>query len=808
MRRITLYVLAVSALTAFASTSFARTAAEPDRSMKNTAALTPFYCSVAHNVGKIGLAVSNDGTFGASLSVSGYSFDCFTGELLPFGEFPLGSRTTYLFGGALWIGAVVGTDTLVSTGADGWSQPGNEFHPDNFPYGDIIYRSTVDPKASERESAVSEQDYIAVYRDTCRNCSGVGFDAIDGHAHRPLNLEVTQSSYAWSLPPVEDFVIIDYSVKNIGSQRLSEVYLGLYADHDIYSLAMPGGNGAVDDISGLWTGTRQVPSQPGCEAGVDLDVVWSADNDGDLGQTVYSQVPHVTGASVLRLGGNQPDVSFNWYVSNGNPALDFGPMRRSNYRDFTTGGTGTPEGDRNKYYLLSNGDRDYDQIRTASIGADDSVWLPPSGGPARWWASGSDTRYVLSVGPIDLEPGQSAPFTVAFVAGENLHTSYQNFLNLPDNPDAYIAGLDFSDLTTNAVWAGWVYDNPGVDTDSDGYAGAYQMCGEDTVWYQGDGVPDFSASGLPVAPTFWVEPRQHALWVRWNGFASETTIDWATRQDEFQGYRAYLSTNGDPGGFSCVGSYDVEDYYRYYWDASIWDWVRSPFRFTIEETLCLCAPHGCTDANWHPTDYTRQAPYVMPEHPDSMFYFEPVLANAWRFGLETPFVKRYPMAPRPPYDRPSDVPLDSAGVYLTPDGYFKYYEYEFLIDDLLPGQEYRVVITSFECGSMLPDALPVETAIFGNAKAATPLGSSLCCHGRVGNADCDDTERVSMVDIVVLVDHLFIRGKPLCCVEESDVNQSGGVSPKPEDVTMADILKLVDYLYITGPDNMILPECP
>ncbi|MCX6834368.1 MAG: hypothetical protein NTW07_04420 [candidate division Zixibacteria bacterium] len=505
MKRITVFVLAVSVLTVLASTPFARTANESDRSVKNTAALTPFYCSVAHNVGKIGLAVSNDGTFGANLSVSGYSFDCFTGEDLPLGEFPLGSNTTYLFGGALWIGAVVGTDTLVSTGADGWAQLGNEFHSDNLPSGDIIYRSTVDPKAPEYDGALSEQDYIAVYRDTCRNCSGVTNDVIDGRPHRPLNLEITQSSYAWSLPHAEDFVLIDYSVKNIGSQPLRKMYLGLLVDHDIHDLAIQSGTGAQDDISGLWTGTRQVPSQPGCEATVNLDVAWSADADGDLGQTVYRQVPNVAGTRMLRWPTAQPEISFNWFISNTEAALDFGPMRRSNERNFSTGGTGTPVGDRNKYYLLSNGDRDYDQIRVASIAADDSVWLPPlSGAPVRWWASGFDTKYVLSVGPIDLEPGQSAPFTVAFVAGENLHTSYQNFLNLPDNPDAYMAGLDFSDLTTNAVWAGWVYDNPGVDTDSDGYAGEFQYCGSDTIWYQGDGIPDFSATGQPVAPAFWV----------------------------------------------------------------------------------------------------------------------------------------------------------------------------------------------------------------------------------------------------------------------------------------------------------------
>ena len=35
-----------------------------------------------------------------------------------------------MFGAAFWIGAVVGRDTLVSEGADGWDRNGNEFNPD------------------------------------------------------------------------------------------------------------------------------------------------------------------------------------------------------------------------------------------------------------------------------------------------------------------------------------------------------------------------------------------------------------------------------------------------------------------------------------------------------------------------------------------------------------------------------------------------------------------------------------------------------------------------------------------------------
>ena len=112
-----------------------------------------------------------------------------------------------------------------------------------------------------------------------------------------------------------------------------------------------------------------------------------------------------------------------------------------------------------------------------------------------------DTRYLLSDGPFHIDPGETVRFTLAYVAGENFHTDEANFYNLPLNPDAWYEGVDFSDLATNALWAGWVYDNPGVDSDSDGYYGEFTVCDmgdvSDTIWRTGDGVPDLRAASPP-----------------------------------------------------------------------------------------------------------------------------------------------------------------------------------------------------------------------------------------------------------------------------------------------------------------------
>ena len=187
------------------------------------AAGTPAHCLAVHRAGKMGLAVTNNGTLGKNFS-SGLPYDLFTGEAINYScEYPRGSNTEYLYAASLWIGAVVGNDTLVSVGWDGWQQ-GVEMYPDAAPFGYMVKRTSGDP------GAVSHEDYIAVYTDTFT--AGVPPDWT-GRPHIPLNVEVTQSSYAWSYPWTEDFVLIDYQIKNIGVEALSEAYIGFYVDADI-----------------------------------------------------------------------------------------------------------------------------------------------------------------------------------------------------------------------------------------------------------------------------------------------------------------------------------------------------------------------------------------------------------------------------------------------------------------------------------------------------------------------------------------------------------------------------------------------
>jgi len=728
-------------------------------------ATAPAYCNTYHNVGRIALEVSNDGTFGTlGLSVSSSQRDCFTNETLPNCEFPKGSRTTYCFGAALWIGAVVGRDTLVSTAADGWARPGNEFHPDEAPFGSMIYRSTIDPARPEFEGAISEQDYIGVYADTCTNCTGVSPNP-DGRPHIPLNIEVTQRTFAWSYAYAQDFVLFDYAIKNIGTERMRRLFMGFYVDADIHDNAIQDG-GAQDDFCGfreyqpaLYLGDNCVPDSD------QVNIAWTADNDAEFGQVAFQTTPHITATRIVRTPSDSLEVSFNWWVSNSDPSLDFGPMARANQRDFGTGGSGTPEGDRNKFFILSNGEFDFDQPRAATIAALDSVWLPVPPDRAPIWATGLDTRYVLSFGPFDVEPGQTLPISLAYVAGANFHLSEDNFANLPNNPDSWYEGVNFDSLGSNATWADWVYDNPGVDTDSDGYAGEYTVCNlggdstfvcdttwdssvtppaitetvcywdfehADTIWRKGDGVPDFRGASPPPRPILHtVETRVGSVRMIWNGAMTENTQDVFSREIDFEGYRIWVGRDDRRSSFSLLASYDIEDFNRWDYSAVSGDFVLNESPFTLVQLRCMYAD-SCTDTTWHPLDFPRHRPLVIDQGPSEdplIYYFEPqdhnqsILANEPNFT--TPIKKIYPNAPHPPVLEPDSIrilfPNGLDTLYLTDNGFVKYYEYEYTLEGLLPTVPYWLNVTAFDYGSPKSGLEALETNPTIEPKVVYPL---------------------------------------------------------------------------------------
>ena len=756
-----LVILSVPLVLAFSTRVLGRTPSEarPPKGHPNTAQYLFANCATTHKINKLALTISNLGTIGEYyVHSSRWAFDCFTGERAPGMEYPVGSRTQYLYGGAFWIGGVVGTDTLVSTGNDGVGlgkpkydpnmehrQAGMELFPDAEPFGLITRRSIMDPLSPSYKDAVSEEDLIAVYTDTfTRGVPDLTYDYQDGRSHIPLNIEVTQKSYGWSYTYAEDFILFDYTIKNIGEKVIRDSYFGIFLDPDIYGAGNEA-RGYQDDLVGF---LREYETPYGdCKFKDTFNIMWAADNEGDWSQRVW--VTSVIGVQFLSSTDNVHEYpSFNWWVTNYNPAYDFGPRRRGTpehpFRDFRTGSIGTPRGDKNKYYQMSNGEIDYDQYYMLDISPLDPVWTYPTPYAAKYITRGYDASELLSIGPVTLPPHLEFKIVFAVLAGENFHTTPMNYRrNLQlgvYHPERFEQGLGFGDLAHNAKWASWVYDNPGVDTDGDGYFGKFRLCvGDrtiiridtvgsridtlwgprqvDTMWYEGDGIPDFLGASPPPAPEVRVIPKPGKFIVQWYGMRSETSIDVFSRRHDFDGYRVYLSRDSRPESFMLMASYDLENYLKYDYDPvhNVFEIHDDPF--SREQLICLYGD-SCNDPYFDPRNYTKSSPLFWG---DSVFYFVPQDFNRSDLGVNTPIRRIYPNAPYPFTNDPEQVPDSLKDLYLTEDGHFKYYEYEYTIENLLPTVPYYVNVTAFDYGSPLSGLDALETPVTRNAKEVYPL---------------------------------------------------------------------------------------
>jgi hypothetical protein len=693
-----------------------------NRGLRKPVSDVPGVMGVVHNIGKIGLSVTNQGNFGTGFI--GSFIDPMTGLSSPSCQFPYPGGLEYLFAGAFWIGAVVGRDTLVSVGADGW-QLTREMWPEptpststgnlDSPIGGFEYHSITDPSD---DKAISEQDWICRYYDTVTNQNYVDNDPVDNRPHIPLNIEVYQRSYAWSYSYAEDFVLFDYSIKNIGRRTLNQVYMGIYVDADVQKTGST--DGYTDDICGFkWS----IPSPLGCNFVDTIRIAWIADNDGKDKKTdpcpftENGSLTAVTGTRVVRTPSDSLKYSFNWWISNGSPALDFGPRRVGTaddpFRDFG-GFLGTPEGDRNKYYIMRHEEFDYDQLFSA-VDHTAQGWLQKSGQSADF-ADGYDTRYLISFGPFDIDPGEVLPISFAYVAGDDFHTKCGSFEKLFNAafPDEYYNQLGFEDLGLNAIWASWIYDNPGVDTDGDTYKGKYRICVYDSIWvedtttgpngwvptladtiyYEGDGVPDFVGAQPPPPPIVRLYPRitetnEGEIKVRFNGYRSEMTPDAFSSMLDFEGYRVYISLTNSQKDYVLVTSYDKDDYNKYIWNNSRETYELKDAPFTLEQ---LQAAYG---SNFNPLAYPRDNPFY---YKDSAFYFTMQDWNQSSLDDTMLIHKAYPDQPFP-----TTLIVDSAKIHypdeLVDDSLFKYFEYEYTIRHVLPSQLYYVSVTAFDYGS-------------------------------------------------------------------------------------------------------------
>ena len=107
----------------------------------------------------------------------------------PSCDWPGGSGNSYLYRGSLWLTAQVDGEWHSSMVEDAEFSPLDSVH--------VI----------TGEDAVSEEDTYTRYYDV---------EAPEADAHTPLGLEVVERTYAWSESFRDDFIIYEYTIKNVG----------------------------------------------------------------------------------------------------------------------------------------------------------------------------------------------------------------------------------------------------------------------------------------------------------------------------------------------------------------------------------------------------------------------------------------------------------------------------------------------------------------------------------------------------------------------------------------------------------------
>ncbi len=675
----------------------------------------PNYQRQLHDVGQVSLMINNWGAFG-NMNWLDYQDN-------PGSEYPQNSELYYLGEGSLWIGGIKSNDTLVSASVG----PGNyvsrevsEFSPPEGLQGAIHIRSSIRSSEFYDEDAISEQDFICTYTDTLKG-DFTGEDSYDNRGHIPLGVGIREGSYAWSYDYAAKSILVDYQITNLDTLPILDMFVGFAVLGSVFHLSNVQ-YGASDDLNGFLRTTKGATGS--CREVDTLDFAWCADNDGDpnaSGEWDFASPRGVSGIRILRpRPGDSLTLNYNWWFTHTDPALSFGPRRSDPFRRFPRD-LASPTGDVIKYYVLSHPEIDYDQMFTSIDHQGEGFMPPPPASRANDISDGYPVNYLLSIGPFDLEPGDTLPLTLAYVVGDNFHvnpTDFQDYF-APGAPQIYYDKLDFTDLADNARWAEYIYDNPGWDTDGDGNAGLFMwqctcggesFCLDETVtlpdslvgccrkeYYRGDGVPDFRPASPPPPPVVRTIPEMGRVTIRWNGKDSEEYIDFLTGEPGFEGYRVYMANDDRLTDFVMLASYDIEDYSVIRFNPSGRQWEGARLGVPIDSLRKQYGPV------FDPTEYYDEMHYFTDPRTGDILYFVP---QDWNRSDATDLLGIHRIYPDASPDNPGDV---------TEEGYQRCYEYEYTIDNLQPSVPYYFAVTAFNKGSFHRSLHVMETSPQMNA---------------------------------------------------------------------------------------------
>ncbi len=637
-----------------------------------------------------------EGIYGRSQQV----VDQLTGERVRGLVYPRGSVVRYQIQSNTLFGGIVGNDTLVSHSL--W-----EMFPDPAPLGNFTFKSRIPSSFRFAPDAVSDLDIISRFTDTFTTSSPAPWQ--DVRQHEPLGIEVIQRVYSWVGSTSDDFIIIDYEIRNILGKDIREMVVGLYG------LGNSQGQTSVIDSTLIkgddYVGMLYVsPDSLRCGFPDSVNTVYLTDNDGDpVGGNWYrGSARSALGFRVLRVPGGNNNFTFNWWALDYNPRLT--PQNTDRYATNIFPFTAFSSNDASAYYYMNNGEKDFDQMFTWVWQSQLGYELPPERSIAEFIARGAQPYFMLAAGPFDLRPSEVKHVTFAWLGAEDVHTdpTLYNRTYSVRQPTVYKDNLNWRTFANHSSQAARVFDNPGVDTDGDGFRGPFFVCDDDTVYTAGDGIPDLRTEGPPAVPPIRLIPEEGKITVRWNGFFAETSPDPLTGLIDFEGYRVHLALDNRPSSYGVLSSWDIENYNRFRFESGPRGdvrWVREGIPVSLD-SLRL----EFNDPMFDPQRFTRSNPLVID---GESYYFAPQDFNASDLNRANGIRKVYPDAPFPGTD-PNRWSANDV-IYDYGDPVPRFWEYEFIIDSLLPSIPYYIGVSTFDFGSPDGEILSLETRPSDNA---------------------------------------------------------------------------------------------
>lgn len=464
--------------------------------ISTTAVIAQSFDEKITTASRVRLNVTNVGTFGNAFR--GYR----DGSGNPSGEYPVGSGVEHLFESGIWIGASINGQQFVSTSAfdapRGYSTGGSGFEFTAEQGANITERSSLFDSPFFTSEAVSHQDFICDFTESNIIVPGTQIQ-INNHTN-PMFVDVHMEAYNWNFTFSDFFVILNMTIVNNGSFTMDSLYFGLWANTVVRNI----------NVTPAGAGGSAFYSQGGNSYDDTLYLAYCWDRTGDVGFTDSYIGQKFLGAEYkgqFKYPGIDSNfrVHYNaWQFNNSNATYFF------------------PRDDNERWDKLVNG-LNFRPNWDPDIQDDLAV-------------SGNRSD-LISVGPFyNVEPGDSININYAFVMGRKADDG-----NLENNNSPEQRAI----LYQNADWAQVAYYG------EDGNGNGILDEGEDI---DGDNrITRYILPAPPNLPRMRVEARENALDIYWADNA-ESSIDPISQEQDFEGYRVYLSKLA----FDVTGTADLD----------------------------------------------------------------------------------------------------------------------------------------------------------------------------------------------------------------------------------------------------------